>query len=85
MSTLELFSRSGIFHSYFRALVECRGFRVACLSVVRVLDVFTYDATRHSEAPKLMAAVAAHPGPPRLSLVKESSFLPSLLSVQTLS
>ncbi|EPS98907.1 hypothetical protein FOMPIDRAFT_1125433 [Fomitopsis schrenkii] len=37
-----------------------------------------------SEATKLLASVAAHTGRPRLSLVKESSFLPSLLSVQPL-
>ena len=36
-----------------------------------------------SEAPKLLAAVTAWTGSPRLSLVKESSFLPSLLSVST--
>ncbi|KZT68022.1 hypothetical protein DAEQUDRAFT_672063 [Daedalea quercina L-15889] len=37
-----------------------------------------------SEATKLLASVAAFSGRPRLSLVKESSFLPSLLSVQPL-
>lgn len=38
-----------------------------------------------SGAAKLMAAVTAHAGPPRLSLVKESTFLPSLLSVEKLA
>ncbi|KAH9922223.1 uncharacterized protein B0H18DRAFT_879512 [Fomitopsis serialis] len=37
-----------------------------------------------SEATKLLASVTAYSGRPRLSLVKESSFLPSLLSVQPL-
>ncbi|RPD63360.1 hypothetical protein L227DRAFT_521441 [Lentinus tigrinus ALCF2SS1-6] len=36
-----------------------------------------------SDAPKLLAAMTAWTGSPRLSLVKESSFLPSLLSVET--
>ena len=36
-----------------------------------------------SQAPKLLAAVTAWTGSPRLSLVKESSFLPSLLCVST--
>ncbi|KAI0742877.1 hypothetical protein C8Q80DRAFT_1109328 [Daedaleopsis nitida] len=34
-----------------------------------------------SDAPKLLAAVAAATNTPRLSLVKESSFFPSLLSI----
>ncbi|RDX47654.1 hypothetical protein OH76DRAFT_1405715 [Lentinus brumalis] len=38
-----------------------------------------------SDAPKLLAAVTAWTGSLRLSLVKESSFLPSLLSVDKLS
>ncbi|KAI0693094.1 hypothetical protein C8T65DRAFT_70217 [Cerioporus squamosus] len=38
-----------------------------------------------NEAPKLLAAVTAWTGSPRLALVKHSSFLPSLLSVDASS
>ncbi|GBE86952.1 hypothetical protein SCP_1001960 [Sparassis crispa] len=38
-----------------------------------------------SEAARVVASVAAHSGLPRLAVVKESSFLPSLLSVGAIS
>lgn len=46
----------------------------ACLT-----PVYNY----RSEAAKLLASVTAYQGSPRLSLVKESPFLPSLLSTRS--